>query len=145
MPKAPTLTDRALIENVGHSADKFVVVSGFAHVKSFFRRLTKLASETRRDLLIEPMVVTLHRKGSDGFPLRVILVLWFDVRHSLPQCENVRLEFCGIHQNINDKLWIAHVFVPLVLELDHGERPFCNGKGLSADFDTRNLSRLSFN
>ena len=65
--------------------------------------------------------------------------------HSLPQCENVRLEFCGIYQNINDKLRIANILVPLVLEPDHCQRPFGDGKGLTADFDTLNLSRLSFN
>src|SRR5437762_6580163 len=85
VPEAPPLANWYFIEYLRHPANKFVVISGFAYVEPFPGGLANLTSEARRDLSVEPVVVALDGKPSNGFPLRMVLIFWFDVRQPLPK------------------------------------------------------------
>src|SRR6266446_1180262 len=145
MPEASPLANGCLIKDINHASHELVIKCCSAHLDSCLLTFSNHVSCRAFNLLVPPVIKACDRENGERLPLDVVLMPLLRLRNSLPECKNIRLEPRGVLQSVDDKPRITHVFVPLVLETDHTKHAFCNGKGLSADFDTRNLSRLSFN
>src|SRR5438445_13691116 len=93
MPESSSLTDGCLIENPGHSPDKFVVKGAVAHFDARLLTLSNHVSRSPLDLFIKPVIEACDRNRSNRLPFQMVWVFWLGLWQSLPKGEKIRFDF----------------------------------------------------
>ena len=87
--ESSSLPDGSLVEDRSHSLNKRVIKTRHSHSKALFLRFPNLVSGLSINLFVPPKGIALDRKRRDRLPLHLVGILWFCVRQTLPEGQNI--------------------------------------------------------
>src|SRR5262245_10526507 len=116
MPEASSLPYRRLIEDGRHAAHEVVIVDGLPDLYAVLPSLANLISNSRLDLVVPPVLISIDRENCDVLPLERVSESWFGVRNPLPERHEIDMRTAGVPERLDNDRGITEVFEPLVLQ-----------------------------
>src|SRR5262245_20096764 len=102
MPETASLPYRRLVEDGRHAAHEVVIVDGLPDLHAVLPSLANLISNSRLDLVVPPVLISLDRKNGDVLPLERVRVSRFGLRNPLPERHEIDAWAAAVPQRLDN-------------------------------------------